>query len=114
MTPSQIGGLGVLIAQDRTTAKETSASREQTAASIMVSHHKGQASTTSLRSESCYSRCLVPAFAGADLFWICVAPRSMLCREFVWGEAAEGFEPPGEVVGVDELLQMGSQLVGVS
>jgi hypothetical protein len=35
----------------------------------------------------------------------------MLCREFVWGEAAEGFEPPGEVVGVDEVLQMGSQLV---
>jgi hypothetical protein len=31
--------------------------------------------------------------------------------EFVWGEAPEGFEPPGEVVGVDEVLQMGSQLV---
>src|SRR5271154_3267733 len=27
------------------------------------------------------------------------------------GEASEGFEPPGEVVGVDEVLQVGSQLV---
>ena len=27
------------------------------------------------------------------------------------GEAPEGFEPPGEVVGVDEVLQVGSQLV---
>ena len=31
--------------------------------------------------------------------------------EFVWGEASEGFEPPGEVVGVDEVAQVGSQLV---
>jgi hypothetical protein len=27
------------------------------------------------------------------------------------GVAAEGFEPSGEVVGVDEVLQVGSQLV---
>jgi hypothetical protein len=29
----------------------------------------------------------------------------------IWGEAPEGFEPPGEVVGVDEVLQVGLQLV---
>jgi hypothetical protein len=31
--------------------------------------------------------------------------------EFVWGEAFEGLEASGEVVGVDEVLQVGSQLV---
>ncbi len=31
--------------------------------------------------------------------------------ELVWGEAFEGFEASGEVVGVDEVAQVGSQLV---
>jgi hypothetical protein len=31
--------------------------------------------------------------------------------EFVWGKASEGFEPPGEVVGFDEVAQVRSQLV---
>ncbi len=36
---------------------------------------------------------------------------SSFADELVWGEAPEGFEPSGEVVGVDEVLQVGSQLV---
>ena len=31
--------------------------------------------------------------------------------EFVWGEAPEGFEASGEVVGVDEVAQVDAQLV---
>jgi hypothetical protein len=31
--------------------------------------------------------------------------------EFVWGDASEGFEASGEVVGVDEVTQVGSQLL---
>ena len=40
-----------------------------------------------------------------------MALKSSFADKFVWGLAPEGFEPPGEVVGVDEVLQVGSQLV---
>ena len=34
-----------------------------------------------------------------------------IADEFVWGEASEGFEASGEVVGLDEVMQMGAQLL---
>ena len=34
-----------------------------------------------------------------------------IADEFVWGEASEGLEASGEVVGVDEVTQVGSQLL---
>ena len=34
-----------------------------------------------------------------------------IADELVWGEASESFEASGEVIGVDEIAQVGSQLV---
>ena len=46
--------------------------------------------------------------ADIESLWFC-GPG--FADELVWGEASEGFEASGEVVGVDEVLQVRPELV---
>ena len=69
---------------------------------------------------------LASELACCDRSWLSVQSRHLLERvsfeslwlgspgfadELVWGEACEGLEASGEVVGVDEVAQVGAQLI---